>query len=83
MNFYVQMTDAEYELYKRFKEKPNLENHDSAELAAALLSVIKKEGGNVDTQDSLYDFNPNNRKATTVGKLRNANFIISLIVEKY
>lgn len=83
MNLYVQMSDAEYEAFKKFKEKPNLEDHDSAALAAALLKVIQTEGGTVDSQDSMYDFDPNNRKKTTLARLRNKNFIISLSVERY
>lgn len=82
MKLYVELTDVEYEQFKAFKQKPTLEDHNSAELAAALLAVIKKEGGTIDTQDNRFDFNPGARNTVTVGKLINSNFVISLIVEK-
>ena len=83
MNIFVQLTDTEYEQFKQFKEKPNIEDHDSAELSSALLTAIRKEGGQVDTQDSRFEFNPMDRKTSTVAKLRNSNFVITLMVEKY
>ena len=83
MNLYVQMSDAEYEAFKKFKEKPNLDDHDSAALAAALLKVMQKEGGTVDSHNSMYELDPTNRKTTTLAKLRNKNFIITLSVERY
>lgn len=83
MNLYVQLTDAEYEQFKKFKQNPNLESYDSASLASALLNAIKREGGEINTSDSRFDFDPNARKTTTVAKIYNSNFVISLIVEKY
>lgn len=83
MKLYLEMTDAEYELFKKFKEKPKLEDHNAAELASALLGAIRKEGGQVHTQDSGFDINPNLGKTTTGAKLQTANFVISLYVEKY
>lgn len=82
MNLYVQMTDDEYELFKQFRKHPNLVDHNSADLTSALLQVIKKEGGQVETASAHDNVMFNDRSTTTMAKVKNSNFIISLIVQK-
>lgn len=80
MNLYVQLTDEEYEQFKKFKQKPRLEDNEVSDLASALLTAIKRDGGSVTTDESLNTFGPSGRSVTTAARINKGNFTISLIV---
>ena len=69
---------------KVLKNKKELTDYSSTELAAALLHVIRKEGGLSDTNTENSIVNPMyTTKTTSVSKISKNNFNISLFIEKY
>ena len=80
MNLYIQLDELEYEQFKKFKQHPNLEDHDVAELCPALLSAIKKERGIVSIRESEIPFDRNT--TTTLAKIAKGNLTISLVIER-
>lgn len=83
MNLYVQLTDEEYEQFKKFKQKPRLEDHEVSDLASALLSAIRRDGGSVNTDESFNTFGPSGKATQTAARINKGNFTISLIVGRY
>jgi len=83
MKLYVEMDELQLEKYKESLRKPKeLTDYSSTELSAALLNVIQKEGGRSDTTEN-FNSATGKFKNTAVAKITKANFVISLLVERY
>lgn len=81
----MEMDELQFDKYKEsLKKQKELTDYSSTELAAALLHVIKKEGGLSDTTIDSSIVNPMyTTKTTSVSKISKDNFNISLFIEKY
>jgi hypothetical protein len=83
MKLYVEMDELQFEKYKEsIKKAKDLTDFPSTDLAAALLNVIQKENGEIDTSEK-YDATKNVFIKTSAARIIKSNFIISLIIEKY
>jgi len=82
MKLYVEMDELQLEKYKESLKKPKeLTDFSSFDLAAALLNVIQKENGAVNSTET-FDNNSRSNKKTSVAKIKKSSFVISLIIEQ-
>lgn len=87
MKLFVEMSDAEYEQFKQFQATPKLEDQNTCDLATALLSAIKRDGGKVEINmqnvPDLGTFSGSHTAKISIGKLQNNNYNISLVIETH